>query len=168
MVPFEPGPLIERLVRASVEFVVIGGFAVIAHGYVRATRDLEIVPAPSLENFQRLAALLVELGAEQIGVDANLLPNQPTDPAGLAEGGSFQLTTALGRLDILQGSDAVPPYLRLAATAVKADFRGHEILVCSLADLIAMKRQAARPQDIADVAALESAHRGAGTDADTG
>ncbi len=166
MVQFEPGPLIERLVAAGVEFVVIGGFAVIAHGYVRATRDLDIVPAPSLENCRRLAALLAELGAEQIGVDANLLPNQPTVPAGLAEGGSFQLTTALGRLDILQESDAIPPYRKLAATAVGANFRGHEILVCSLADLVAMKRRAARPQDIADLAALESAHGALGSDAD--
>jgi hypothetical protein len=95
MVAFEPGPLIERLVDAGVEFVIVGGFAVIAHGYVRATKDLDIVPAPTRGNYERLAALLRELEAEQIGVDAHLLPNQPTDPAGLGAGGSFQLTTSL-------------------------------------------------------------------------
>jgi len=61
VVQFEPGPLIERLVTARVEFVVIGGFAVIAHGYVRATSDLDIVPAPSLENCRRLATLLTRI-----------------------------------------------------------------------------------------------------------
>ena len=158
MTAFEPGPLIERLLGARVEFVIVGGFAVIAHGYVRATRDLDIAPAPSLENYQRLAALLRELDAKQIGVDAHLLPNQPTDPAGLAEGGSFQLTTALGRLDILQESDAIPPYRRLAASSETAQFRGHEVLVCSLLELVRMKRRAGRPQDVADIAALASAH----------
>jgi hypothetical protein len=64
MAPFEPGPLIERLVDAGVEFVIVGGFAVIAHGYVRATRDLDIVPAPTRENYKRLAALLRGLEAE--------------------------------------------------------------------------------------------------------
>lgn len=62
----------------------------IAHGYVRATRDLDIVPAATAQNYRRLARLLSEIGAEKIGVDAHLLPHRPTDPAGLAAGGSFQ------------------------------------------------------------------------------
>ena len=158
MAPFEPGPLIERLVDAGVEFVIVGGFAVIAHGYVRATRDLDIVPAPTRENYERLAALLGGLEAEQIGVDAHLLPNQPTEPAVLAEGGSFELTTALGRLDILQESNDVPPYARLAGSAAHAQFRGRGVRVCSIAELVRMKRRAGRPQDVADLAALEAAH----------
>jgi hypothetical protein len=78
---FAPGPMIERLADARIDFVVIGGFAVIAHGYVRATKDLDIVPAATTENHRRLARLLSEIDAEQIGVDAHLLPYQPTDPA---------------------------------------------------------------------------------------
>ena len=158
MAPFEPGSLIERLVDAGVEFVIVGGFAVIAHGYVRATRDLDIVPAPTRENYERLAALLRGLEAGQIGVDLHLLPNQPTDPAGLGEGGSFQLTTSLGRLDILQESDDVPTYARLASSAASASFRGRDVRVCSIAELVRMKRRAGRPQDVADLAALEAAH----------
>lgn len=158
MVAFEPGPLIERLADAGVEFVIVGGFAVIAHGYVRATRDLDIVPAPTSENYERLAALLRELEAEQIGVDAHLLPNQPTDPAGLGDGGSFQLITSLGRLDILQESDDVPAYARLSSSAASARFRGRDVRVCSIVELVRMKRRAGRPQDVADLAALEAAH----------
>jgi hypothetical protein len=141
MAPFEPGPLIERLVDTGVEFVIVGGFAVIAHGYVRATRDLDIVPAPTRENYERLAALLRGL-----------------DAAGLGEGGSFQLTTSLGRLDILQESDDVPAYTRLASSAASASFRGRDVRVCSIAELVRMKRRAGRPQDVADLAALEAAH----------
>jgi hypothetical protein len=158
MAPFEPGPLIERLVDAGVEFVIVGGFAVIAHGYVRATKDLDIVPAPTRDNYERLAALLRGLDAEQIGVDAHLLPNQPTDPVGLGEGGSFQLTTSLGRLDILQESDDVPAYRHLASGSATAHFRGRDVRVCSIAELVRMKRRAGRPQDVADLAALEAAH----------
>ena len=138
--------------------MIVGGFAVIAHGYVRATKDLDIVPAPTRENYARLAALLRELAAEQIGVDAHLLPNQPTDAAGLGEGGSFQLTTSLGRLDILQESDDVPPYGRLESSSATARFRGRDARVCSIAELVRMKRRAGRPQDLADLAALEAAH----------
>lgn len=88
MAAFEPGPLIERLIDAGIEFVIIGGFAVIAHGYVRATKDFDIVPAPTRENYERLAALLAELDAAQVGVDADLLPNQPTTRRALARAGA--------------------------------------------------------------------------------
>jgi len=158
MAAFEPGALLERFADAGIEFVIIGGFAVIAHGYVRATRDLDIVPAPTPENYERLATVLRELDTEQIGVDAHLLPSQPTDPLGLAEGGSFQPMTSLGRLDVMQESDDVPAYARLAQSASAARFRGRAIRVCSLAELVRMKRRAGRPQDVADVAALEAAH----------
>jgi hypothetical protein len=131
---------------------------VTAHGYVRATRHPDIVPAPTATNYARLAALLRELDAEQIGVDAHLLPNQPTDAAGLAEGGSFQVSTVPGQLDILQEGDHIPPYARLASDAAIAQIRGRELRICSLAQLAGMKRSAGRPQDLADLAALEAAH----------
>lgn len=83
---------------------------------------------------------------------------EPTDPAGLGAGGSFQLTTSLGRLDILQESDAVPAYARLANSAATARFRARGVRVCSIAELVRMKRRAGRPQDVADLAALEAAH----------
>jgi hypothetical protein len=150
--------MIERLADAGIDFVVIGGFAVIAHGYVRATKDLDIVPAATTENHRRLARLLSEIDAEQIGVDAHLLPYQPTDPDGLAAGGGFQLVTELGRLDILQESDDVPSYDRLASSAAVVRFRGREVRICSLPELLEMKRRAGRPQDVADIAALDAAH----------
>jgi len=45
--------LLERLVAAEVRFVVIGGLAVNAWGHVRATRDLDLVPAPDAANAGR-------------------------------------------------------------------------------------------------------------------
>ena len=55
------GELIERLVSAEVRFIAVGGMAVGAWGHVRATKDLDLVPDPSNENLERLAALLREL-----------------------------------------------------------------------------------------------------------
>ena len=57
---FEPDDLLVALTDANVEFVVIGGVAVGVHGFVRATKDLDIVPDPALENLTRLAKLLAE------------------------------------------------------------------------------------------------------------
>lgn len=150
--------LFEQLSERGVDFVIIGGFAVNVHGYVRATKDVDIVPDPDYANLVRLADALKGIGAEQIGVDAHLLPNQPTDPHGLAEGGSFQLQTSLGRLDILQEGISIPSYARLAATAIEVPFRGHALRVCSLEELIAMKRAAGRPDDLRDLEKLTAAH----------
>lgn len=155
---FEPDRLLQALIEADVRFVLIGGLAVGVHGYVRATQDLDIVPDPEAGNLERLAAVLQELGARQIGVDTELLPNQPSDPAGLAAGGSYQLATEHGQLDILQESDVIPGYPTLTEDAIEIEWRSLRVRVCSLARLLAMKRASGRRRDLADVEALEDAH----------
>ena len=55
--------LLAALHAAEARFVLIGGVAVAAHGYVRATEDLDIVPDPSAENLRRLGNALVRMGA---------------------------------------------------------------------------------------------------------
>jgi hypothetical protein len=53
--------LIETLAGASVDFVVVGGVAVVAHGHVRATIDLDVCYSRTPENLERLAAALAPL-----------------------------------------------------------------------------------------------------------
>jgi hypothetical protein len=155
---FSPDELMEALVTAGVRFVLIGGLAVGVHGAVRATRDMDIVPDPDPPNLERLAAVLRMLEAQQIGVDADLLPYQATDPEGLAAGGSFQLATVHGQLDVLQESDVIRSFATLDADAIEIDWRGHRIRVCSLARLREMKQAADRPLDRLDLEALDTAH----------
>ena len=45
--------ILRTLIEHGVEFVVIGGLAVGAHGYPRATKDVEVVPAPDPDNRRR-------------------------------------------------------------------------------------------------------------------
>ena len=155
---FHPEELMEALVSGGVRFILIGGLAVGVHGVVRATRDMDIVPDPDPTNLERLAALLGKLDAQQIGVDSELLPYRATDPEGLAAGGSFQLATVHGQLDVLQESDVIPSYAKLADDAIEIDWRGQRIRVCSLERLREMKRAAGRPLDQLDLDALADAH----------
>lgn len=155
---FDPEALLGCLRDAQVRFVIIGAVALGVHGVVRGTRDLDIVPGPDRDNLARLAAALRGLQARQLGVDAELLPNQPTDPDGLAQGGSYQLETRLGRLDILQGSGVIPSFAELDRDAIEVRYAGLELRVCSLAHLRQMKRVAGRPQDLRDLEDLEIAH----------
>ncbi|HSZ69196.1 MAG TPA: hypothetical protein VK756_02430 [Solirubrobacteraceae bacterium] len=159
---FEPDELLLALTRAQVSFIVIGGVAVGVHGFVRATKDLDIVPDPDPENLARLARLLVEIDAQQVGVGdfaPEEFPCDPTDPAQLAEGANFRLETSRGPLDVMQwvsGIEGDLAYSELARRAIVVDFREIEIRVCELEHLRAMKRAASRPQDLEDLTRLEA------------
>jgi hypothetical protein len=165
----EPGirPLVlqaEALLRAlaehEVEFVIIGGFALAAHGVVRATKDIDIVPAPSPENLGRLARALDAVGAEVMLAD-DFDPAElgiAPDEAGLALGGNWVLRTDLGRLDVMQDVAGVKSYDALSAASVEREVPGAgPFRFCGLDDLIAMKVAAGRPQDELDIASLQRA-----------
>ena len=157
---FAPDELIAALDDEGVDYVLIGGLAVGAHGFPRATKDLDIVPAPDVANLERLATLLRRVGAQHHGLgdfDASEFPFDPLDPAELAAGGNFVLDTQLGRIDIMQWVPGVPgeaAYEHLARNAINTMLGGHRVRVCSRDDLIAMKRAAGRPQDLLDLEEL--------------
>lgn len=152
-----PPPLdIDRIVdtfgRHEVDFVVIGGIAVLAHGHPRATFDVDFMAALSDENVERLAAALDELNARVRGVDADLLDVDPTDPAQLASGANWTLVTDAGWLDFMPAAEGARPYEDVAATAVPV--REGAFRVVGLDDLIRMKRVSGRQKDLDDIAAL--------------
>jgi predicted nucleotidyltransferase len=66
--------LLESLRDHDVRFIVIGGVAVGAHGYVRATEDLDVVPDPDPANLDRLVDAL---GAQDRAQDRADLENLP-------------------------------------------------------------------------------------------
>ncbi len=77
-VPLQPLALLRTLLEHGVEFIVIGGFSLAAHGIVRGTKDVDVVPAPERPNLERLARALKEVEAridlgdldpEELGVD---------------------------------------------------------------------------------------------------
>ena len=150
--------LLAALVGRDVEFVVIGGLALAVHGFVRATKDLDVVPRPERENRERLFAALEAVHARPIETD-DFRPEElpvPFDVEGLELGGNWALWTAAGRLDVLQWVSGVEGYGQLRANALTVPVPDvGTVLVAGYDDLIAMKRAAGRRQDLQDVAALE-------------
>ena len=154
--------LLRHLQESSIDYVVIGGVAVSIHGAVRATKDLDIVPDPTGSNLDRLAAALRAIGARWSNTgdfDPDGFPVQP-DEEGLRAGGSFELVTDLGQLDVLQTASGLPEdgYATLVAAARVARYGDLAIRVCSLEHLRAMKAAGGRPRDIQDLADLAIAH----------
>jgi hypothetical protein len=152
---FRPIELIGALVRAGVDFVVIGGVAVVVQASPRFTRDLDISYATDTANLERLGALLVALGARLRGVEEDL-PFTP-DAHTLRHAQTLTLTTRDGDLDLLVDPPGSPGYPALRRHADVVNLDGHPVRIASLEDLIEMKRAAGRPQDETDLESLEVA-----------
>lgn len=149
--------LIGELVGADVDFVVVGGLAVNAWGHLRGTADVDLVPNPDRDNLDRLAAVLERLGG-RVEVAGGKLTAGAIGTF-LKVGERTLVATRLGPVDVLQGLPQVPGYADLLDDAVAVDLDGTVVRVCSLEDLLAMKRASSRPRDHEDVAALEEANR---------
>jgi hypothetical protein len=148
--------ILRRLVAAGAEFVVIGGLALGARGVVRATKDIDIVVSPDVENLKVVAEVAVAAGGHVQRGEA-LLGTPFSIAAELAGGEQMAIDTELGRLDIVQGLDGVPSFAELRSRASDAEVLGVNVAVCSVADLRAMKRAAGRSQDLVDLENLETA-----------
>jgi hypothetical protein len=150
---FDLRSLLEALNANGIRFVVIGGVAVGAHGYVRGTEDLDLVPDPDPENLNRLINALAKLESTLPTV-----AERPFDPATdapvIRRGGNVTARTRFGGLDVVQRARGVPSYSQLADDAVESNLLGIPVLICSLTRLREMKRAQNREQDRADLANL--------------
>jgi hypothetical protein len=150
----DPEPILRALVARGVDFVVIGGIASVLHGAARLTYDLDLCFAADPANLAALGDVLVALDARLRGV-AEPGPFVP-DAATLRRIEVLTLATRLGDLDVLARPAGAPSYEALRRRADRYDLGGFSVLVASVEDLIAMKRAAGRPKDLADVAELEA------------
>jgi predicted nucleotidyltransferase len=147
--------LLERLIEAEVRFVLVGGLAVNAWGYLRGTRDVDVVPDPDRKNLEKLASLLRELDG-RVDVGGQLLDSAAISTF-LKTGDRTLVMTELGQVDVLQGLPQVPRYHELEEQAQDLDLEGLLVRVCSLEHLLEMKRSSDRPRDRDDLEALEAA-----------
>jgi hypothetical protein len=151
--------MLAALDKHGVDFLLVGGLAVIARGYSRLTLDLDILPSPAARNMARLADALKELDAVAVGAKEERLPLDLRHPESLAVGNYF-LETNHGALDLVNGPRPdIKRYTKLERNASVLTVSGHEIKVISKDDLIAMKREAGRPKDLSDIAALTEVER---------
>jgi predicted nucleotidyltransferase len=152
----DPARVFETLNQHGVDYLTIGAWAVVAHGYVRATTDVDFVARVDAENMQRLASALKQLNARLRGVDADKLDIDPTDARTLGNGASFTLQTDAGPVDFLNDVPGAESFETMRERAKQAQAGGIAIWVVGFEDLIRMKRASGRPQDLLDIEELES------------
>ena len=131
--------------QAEIEFILIGGLAMISHGANTLTQDVDLAYALDPQNLERLAAFLPTIHARVLGRPAN--DNFVITPSTLAGVKFLNLYTSLGEVDIMRTIPGVDSFEDLQERAVPMDLGSFIVRVASLDDLIAMKRAANRPKD---------------------
>ena len=150
---FSPDTLefIRLLSKYNVKYVVVGGEAVIYHGYPRFTGDIDFFFSDTHENIHALFAALREFWSENIpGIQS---------PEELAEPGVIiQFGRPPNRIDLLNRIDAVPfqdawkDKIELRITAADSEI---PLFMLDLQNLLRNKRASARPKDLDDLKVLE-------------
>jgi hypothetical protein len=145
--PQDFADLLLELRDAEAEFLLVGGWAVILYGHVRATDDMDIFVRPSATNSERVFAALEAFGAP--------LRAHAVTPAHFArEGDAYRFGIAPLKIEMLTKISGVSfdEALRGSRTF---ELDGHAIPYIGKAALIANKKSAGRHKDLADVEELE-------------
>ena len=150
---FDAPGIVRQLQSQHVEFVVVGGLAMAAHGSAYLTNDLDACYNRTAANLAALAAALAPLHPYLRGVPPGLpfRLDLPTLQAGL----NFTLTTDLGDLDLLGEVSGIGDYHHALAQSQEKAMFGMPVRVLSLDGLIAAKKAAGRNKDRAHLLELE-------------
>jgi hypothetical protein len=130
----------------KVEYPVVGAYAPAAHGFVRATGDIDLWIRRSGENAERVVRALIKFGAPLFGLTADDLKKP---------GLIFQIGAVPRRIDILTSIDGVT-FEDAWGLRKEITVEAMKVQVISRPHLLRNKKQAGRPKDKADAAWLES------------
>jgi hypothetical protein len=137
---------------AGLPYVVIGGFSVIANGFVRATKDSDLLVPDGPEADAAILRFLKRADATRLRDDKLLAPEEVTRTEHL------RVRSRHGIVDIMRGG--LPPldYDTVAKGAIEGEAGGEPARFASLRSIVGFKRLAGRPQDRRDLEELESFH----------
>ena len=138
--------ILSLLCEEKADFIVVGAYALAAHGYPRATGDLDILINRDSDNVERVWRSLLKFGAplEQIS-------KRDLETAGLV----FQIGVSPRRIDILTSITGVE-FDDANNRKMDIEIEGLSFSVLGRDDYITNKKAVGRPQDLADVDRLEN------------
>ena len=137
--------ILSALDAEQADFILIGAYALAAHGYPRATMDIDIWVMPSPENAKAVLRALKQFGAPLH--DLSVEDFQENDTV-------FQIGVAPRRIDLLTGASGLN-FLTAANNAVVRQIDGINLKVLSIDDLIVNKLATGRPKDRIDAEELK-------------
>lgn len=153
-------PIFQTLNRAGVRYIVVGGVAVVLQGFARLTADLDLIIDLTPPEARRTIDALMELGFR---------PRAPVDPQDFADTeirkswveakgmrvfSMFDPTNPMRQVDVFTENPIA--FEELWGRSEMMELPQSSVRVASISDLIRLKQLAGRPQDLADIEALEA------------
>lgn len=146
--------LLGRLVEAGVDFVIVGGFAGVAHGCTYVTQDIDICCDFSPANLLRLQKAVSDIGPVH-----RMTPNRQKlelTEKNCATFKNLYLDTEIGQLDCISFVDGVGNYQQVKDTSVLIEAEGMKLRILGLEALIKSKRAMSRGHDKEAILQLEA------------
>lgn len=151
---------IAALNLAEARYVVVGGLAVVLHGHVRVTVDLDLIVDLDPTEARKAVEALLGLG---------LVPSAPVDALDFADPSAREGWVREKNMRVFSMQDPNDVFRRVDLFVEEPmDFEGlwarstvvplqtTNARIASIPDLLELKRQAGRAQDLADIEALEA------------
>ncbi len=153
-------PILAELNRCEVRYVVVGGLATVLQGFARLTADIDLIVDLAPQEAEKVIRCLTSIG---------LKPRVPVDAMDFADTSIRRSWVAEKNMKVFPMVDPSNPmrlvdlfvehsieFEELWAQSELVQLDGFETRIASIAHLIALKREAGRPQDLIDVEALAS------------
>jgi hypothetical protein len=144
-VSFDPLSILRSLNEHGVQYAVVGGFAVAAHGVIRSTEDLDLVTDRGMRNAESLVAALNDLDAQG---------REPVSPEVIVRRVDLRYETKFGEVHLLRSVGGVPSYEELEKELAQIDDVTFE--VATKEAVRAMKTAAGRSKDHFDLDELDA------------
>ena len=148
MTEFDPEKLLRALVEHEVDFHVIGALAAWLQGAPAVTADLDVMPRRDLDNADRLAAALNDLGARGPGKKGVTV----LEGADFLGWRSQRFDTEAGPIDIVPNAEAIGAFENVAT--IELELGDLSVRVLTIDEVIASKESLGRPKDTAALPAL--------------
>ncbi len=138
--------MLSALSGEGVEYLVVGAYALAAHGLPRATGDLDVWVRPTTDNAERVLRALRSFGAPVLDLTRDDLLRPDT---------VFQIGVAPARIDLLTGVSGLT-FDEAWPSRISVTLEGLPVPVIGFDELLRNKEASGRPQDLADAAWLRS------------
>ncbi|MBM3303389.1 MAG: hypothetical protein FJY85_26010, partial [Deltaproteobacteria bacterium] len=138
--------ILRALCDEKARFLIVGAYAMAAHGYPRATMDIDIWVTPSAQNADAVLRALRRFGAPLHSLTKEDLQKDDT---------VFQIGVAPRRIDIITTASGLQ-FDETYDRSLSVKMEGIEVRIPSIDDLIRNKKASGRTKDLADAEALES------------
>lgn len=139
---------LSALSEAKVDYILVGGYSVVLHGYLRTTGDLDIWVQPELENYDRLMKAFQQFGLPLTAISrAQFLDTEQADV--------FTFGRPPVALDIMTKVKGLDFYKAFGRAEVH-EFEGIPVRYLHISDLIDAKRSAGRYKDLDDLEQLKN------------